>query len=726
MLHTHITLLRDFRVSALISAGLLAVLAGLFFFPTASMEQTKATNIISETTLSMTTENISLPLSVSNPNGTFSASTPAEVTVSTNNYTGYTLSIGAKEDNADYSKLVFGEYAFNSISSASSQNDFNNGTWGYKPSKINSSANADYLPAPTYAGDTMDVTAAANNEANSYSIALAAKADYTMPAGIYSNTFVITAVGNPVGYQITYDDNTEDEVTNMPSAQTGDVTATEVTIASETPERSGYTFDGWHNDATNTDYQPGDVISLSQTELNDIILKATWKETSKDWLDTGPNIKNKLHIISGGTGYDNYTIKEILLADSLPANFVPSDDNTISLATSSIPVYAWFDNTDNKGIIYIFSNGLPIIANENMSMTFSNFKSLKDISGVSGWDMSNVTNMDWMFSNTEALTDIDDLIDWNISNVKSTEGMFSHSGITNIDGAVNWDVSSIENMHMMFCYARSLVDLSGAADWITSSLTDMSSMFDNTAITDIDDLAGWDTSNVTNMELVFSEARSITNIDGAINWNTSKVTSMYEMFNYATALTNIDGAINWDTSNVENMTGMLRDTDVLADIDGATYWNTSKVKTMDLMFTYATSITNLDALSTGVRQGKDYVSWDVSNVTSMSGMFYYTDQLANINGITNWNTSKVSDMSGMFDKTKITNLDALSTGVRQGNDYVSWDVSNVTNMEGMFSHASNIASLQPLYDWNVSNLLDMDGMFDGIPTTVERPTWYQE
>ncbi len=280
---------KELHMSAVISASFLFVFAGLAVFPVASGLDTQAANTISETTLAMTTEDIALTFNVDNPNGTFSASDPTEFTVTTNNYSGYTLSIGAKEDDADNSKLINGEYEFNSISSASSQNDFTNGTWGYRPSKINSAANTDFLPAPSYAGDTLDVTAAANNEANTYSIALGAKADYTLPAGEYKNTFVITAIANPVGYQITYDDNTEDEVTNMPSTQAGDVTDTEVTIASEIPVRTNYAFNGWcsgtvttvneMDSCSTTVYQPEEVLSLTQTAANILSLKAMWNST---------------------------------------------------------------------------------------------------------------------------------------------------------------------------------------------------------------------------------------------------------------------------------------------------------------------------------------------------------------------------------------------------------------------------------------------------------------
>lgn len=290
MLHTHIVLQKRIHVSAFVASSFLLVLFGLAFFPVASSSSdTLAAPAPSETTLSMTAENINLDLSVDNPNGTFNASDPASLTVATNNYTGYTLSILASTSGSDASKLVNGAHEFSSISTTSSANDFNNGNWGLLPSKVNSAVNSSYIPAPTTEGTTLDATNSANADANSYTLALGAKADYTLPAGRYSNTFVVVAVANPVGYSITYDDNTTDEVGNMPATQTGDLEDTDITISSNVPTRTGYTFNNWCDDtvtATNgidscagNIYEPGDTFATSMQTTNNLTLTAMWNRT---------------------------------------------------------------------------------------------------------------------------------------------------------------------------------------------------------------------------------------------------------------------------------------------------------------------------------------------------------------------------------------------------------------------------------------------------------------
>lgn len=283
---------KKIHISALLSASFLVVFASLFVFPVASsFSGVQAASVLSETTLSMTTSDIDLPMSITNANGTFTTSDPASFTVATNNYSGYTLNVHAKTDDADYSKLLNGESELNSISSATADGTgFNNGNWGFKPSKLNSAANNNYLPAPTYAGTTLDTTAQANNEANSYTIELGAKANYGQAAGKYSNTFVIVAVANPVGYSITYNENAGgDTVTNMPANQTGDASAQSIEISSTTPSRSGYSFIDWCDGTTiatsgtdtcsGTVYHPGDNYDTDQTAQNNLVLKAMWEET---------------------------------------------------------------------------------------------------------------------------------------------------------------------------------------------------------------------------------------------------------------------------------------------------------------------------------------------------------------------------------------------------------------------------------------------------------------
>lgn len=215
---------------------------------------------------------ISLDLNPIYPNGTFASSSTSDNTISvkTDNFTGYTLGIAAKTANNNaltYTNNDVVVATIPSITSAVSATNYAdntyattnhlNNTWGFRPSKYNSVDNTvtnNYYPAPTSTEENnivLDATSVANPTTfNNYNIAIGARVNMDTQPGAYNNTFVITAVANPINYTITYDKgNTTDTVTNLPANQTGTLgspnTATDITLTSDKPTRSGYVFTGW-------------------------------------------------------------------------------------------------------------------------------------------------------------------------------------------------------------------------------------------------------------------------------------------------------------------------------------------------------------------------------------------------------------------------------------------------------------------------------------------------
>ena len=299
---------------------------------------TKATTGTSNqatTSLAITTASnaASLDLLANNSSGTVATNDNAlSFNVFTTNYTGYTLSI-ASPDNTTYNNgKLTNEIdnncksagicpVLNTISSASSSIT-TNGTWGYKPSKLNSSANSNYLPSPTTAGTTIDTTTSANgattsstsSNATNYTIGLAAKANNTQAAGTYTNTYTLQAVGNPITYSITYSDNSGDStVANLPyfngntsnHTQSGSTSTTNIVLKGTgtnntddaTPTRTGYTFSKWclgtvsnnGTTCTGTQYSAGDNFGIDQATLNTTTLYAIWTPATYDITLTNTN-----------------------------------------------------------------------------------------------------------------------------------------------------------------------------------------------------------------------------------------------------------------------------------------------------------------------------------------------------------------------------------------------------------------------------------------------------
>ena len=296
--NTYIKHNRNINKTGLLSAFTFLLLALTCLFPISKSEQTTeavtGTVQSSSLTLNVSSSAASVELDVNSTEGTFASSTTdnsANFSVTTNNFSGYTLSIsGSNNDGKLYDTTK--KYFLEPLTSAVSEADFSstsslNGKWGYKPSKFNSVANANYLPAPTTTASTLDTTSVANTTANNYTISLGLRADYTTTADTYSNSFVITAVPNPIAYVITYDANTTDTISNMPASQNSTTSATEITLSDKTPAREGYDFKGWCTVApttanpdtcTGTTFQPGDIYGIDQTSENITVLYAIWKE----------------------------------------------------------------------------------------------------------------------------------------------------------------------------------------------------------------------------------------------------------------------------------------------------------------------------------------------------------------------------------------------------------------------------------------------------------------
>ena len=256
-----------FRRTAYVSVGLLSLLILLtlcpvYLVPPATEAASKNPNPSTLTFAFTNNRNTaSVSLAVTDKNGNFATSTDsqkASFSLSTNNATGYTLNL--RTDSAT-TTLSDGTHSINTISSSGiTADNFAVNTYGILPSKYNGTANtANYYPASN-TGFKMDETSTANSTANTYTVGLGLKVNYSTPAGTYTTatsangntgaTLVAEYVANAVTYSINYYTNTTDTVTNMPTTnpQSGTVSqgaaSTSVTLAS-TPTRTGYTFVGW-------------------------------------------------------------------------------------------------------------------------------------------------------------------------------------------------------------------------------------------------------------------------------------------------------------------------------------------------------------------------------------------------------------------------------------------------------------------------------------------------
>ena len=267
---------------------------------------TKLVSAEEEPTITIDTisDTATLNLTPTGTGGTFTTSANSDIvfSVSTNNFSGYSLSV-VKNDNSR--SLVNGDDAINSISSALTTNEFddstNNNKWGFKPNKFydlntntvvdNSGEDGVFLPAPTSATQ-LDKTGAANSVSNSYTITVGMRVNLNATAGEYTGALSIISVANPVAYVINFDNNAAagDTITDFPENIDNTTFGSSVTLPDNAPAREHYTFTGWCNvTPTNTNgtdactgdnavsYQPGDNYEISHLAANNATLYAMWQ-----------------------------------------------------------------------------------------------------------------------------------------------------------------------------------------------------------------------------------------------------------------------------------------------------------------------------------------------------------------------------------------------------------------------------------------------------------------
>ena len=239
----------------------------------------------------------------SSADGKFADSGDSTITITTNHAAGYTLT--AKAVNSTSLAGTLGgnipSLAPNtSIDAATFNTSTYNDKWGYKPSKYNSASNTNYRSSPGLDTaqsplDTLDVTSNASGSPYTYTVSIGARITTATAIDSYANSFVFAVVGNPTPYAITYNKNTTDTVSNMPANHTTSDTGAAgetVTLASNTPTRTGYSFNGWCtavpttsggiDSCSGTRYTAGGTWTIDQTSttINSLNLYAMWNRNS--------------------------------------------------------------------------------------------------------------------------------------------------------------------------------------------------------------------------------------------------------------------------------------------------------------------------------------------------------------------------------------------------------------------------------------------------------------
>ena len=523
---------------------------------------------------------------------------PLNLTVNTNNKTGYTATLNSETDETALVNTDSTTNAkINSISSTGLLGDFSNNTWGYK---FGASSNYAPIPALSTPAQILQTTGKTNgNESNQLSIGM--KLSDNLESGRYTNKLIFSILTNNYEH-IAIMTEGPDFNTKLKALETATNKIKHFKKSTVAPTASMNTV---NIDDEESDYEIR--LWLDPTDKTAYY----YAETEKVYLNT--NSRDMFL-----SGYSEQKIKNILELDL--SNF---DTSQVTYMQS---MFFGMSNLTSLNLSNFDTSNVT-----KMSFMFSEMSSLTTLN-LSNFDTSNVTNMQYMFRDMSSLTSLN-LSSFNTSNVTDMNNMFNHvSSLTSLDLS-SFNTSNVTDMKAMFSSMHSLTTLD-LSSFNTSNVTDMNAMF-TTSMSNLTtlNLSSFNTSKVMRMDYMFHGMSNLTTLNLS-NFDTSNVTNMYAMFRGMSNLTTLNLS-NFDTSKVTNMGEMFRDMFNLTTLNLSSF-NTSKVTNMVYMFSSMHSLTTLDLSS-----------FNTSKVTKMDYMFHGMPNLTTLN-LSNFDTSKVTNMSYMF------------------------------------------------------------------------------
>ena len=392
---------------------------------------------------------------------------PLNLTVNTNNKTGYTATLNSETDET---ALVNNDSTngakINSISTSLSLNNLPNNSWGYK---FGSSTNYAPIPALSIPAQILQTTGkTSSNETSSIKIGM--KLSDNLESGRYDNKLIFSVVTNPY----------------TPKA-----------IMTE-----GLDFNA--------------KLRSLETATNKIehFKKSTVAPAASI---NAKNIENE---------ESDYEIKLWLDPTDKTAYYYTEPEKVYLNANSSEMFYSKYDEQKIKNILEIDLSNFDTSQVTNMNNMFDGMTNLTTLN-LSNFDTSRVTDMQYMFSYASNLTSLN-LSNFDTSKVTNMRYMFygmSNLAILNLS---SFDTSKVTNMNAMFYDVHSLTTLN-LSNFNTSKVTNMSYMFYGMRNPTTLNLSSFDTSKVTDMEAMFANMSSLISLNLS-NFDTSKVTSMGRIF----------------------------------------------------------------------------------------------------------------------------------------------------------------------------------------------------
>ena len=340
---------------------------------------------------------------------------PLNLTVNTNNKTGYTATLSSETENtALINTTSISGAKINSIGTNLSLNNLPNNTWGYK---FGTSTNYAPIPALSTPAQILQTSGKTNgNESNQLSIGM--KLSDNLESGRYTNKLIFSILTN------NYD---------------------HIAIMTEGPDFN--------------------------TKLKSLETETSKIEHFKKSTVAPAASMNAVNIDDEESDYE---IKLWLDPTDKTAYYYTEPEKVYLNTDSSKMFYSKYDEQKIKNILELDLSNFDTSKVTNMFSMFGGMSSLTTLN-LSNFDTSKVMRMDYMFQGMFNLTNLN-LSSFNTSQVTNMRAMFSNIfNLTSLDLS-NFDTSQVTDMYCMFYDMRSLTTLD-LSNFDTSKVWDMNYMF---------------------------------------------------------------------------------------------------------------------------------------------------------------------------------------------------------------------------------------------------------
>lgn len=516
---------------------------------------------------------------------------PIQVTVNTNNKTGYTATLNTETDETALVNTSSTSGAkIGSIDTSKSLTNFSQNTWGFL-----SPLSGNYQPIPGLSNSVNLFSTAAKTSGNeNFDFKIGMKLSDNLESGNYTNKLMISIVSNSYERRavMTTGKDFNRKVDSIVTSLSND--------------------DGWGNKesvnhilrstATFNDI-PSNAIDVESNETSDYPIKIWYDAASKTvfyWAEANKIFLNKdsRYMFRGFTKTEDIDISNFDSSEVEDmAYFFYKMNNLQSLDLSKFNTEKVTDMTG----MFAYVNSLKKLdltnfdtsKVTNMSAMFHSMAELNELN-IASFNTEKVTNMNGMFYGVNKLATLN-LSNFNTSNVENMSFMFHGMGSLENLNLFSFNTRKVNDMSNMFNAATKLKTLD-LTSFNTVNVKSMYGMFYNMYNLETLLIPNFNTENVTNMNRMFYGVMKIDSLDLS-NFNTSKVTDMDSMFAYMPGLTNIN-LLSFNTENVEDMSDMFRDSSNLVIIDLSSF-NTKKVKDMSYMFSVSNSPQRLETIYVG-------------------------------------------------------------------------------------------------------------------------------